>query len=64
MNVNNAINTDLKNMFARFQDKLFFESSQIHFYLCHIPLSCITIIKIKKMNISKRFSISPCVLGS
>ena len=32
---------------------LFFESSQIQFYLRHIPLSFITIIKIKERNFRK-----------
>ena len=58
--MNDAINIDFKNMFARLYDVfvcmtyLIFDSSQIQFYL-----SCITIIWIKERNISKRSSIGP-----
>ena len=48
MIVNSAINTELKNVRLFVWHILFFESSQIQFYLRHIPLSCITIIKIKE----------------
>ena len=52
--MNDVINIDFKNTFARLYDVLFFVSSQIQFYL-----SCITIIWIKERNISKRSSIGP-----
>ena len=42
--VNNAINKDLKNIFDCLYDTSFFESSQIQFYLHHIPLSCTTFV--------------------
>ena len=55
--MNNAINTDLKNKFARLYHVFcFFDSSQIQFYL-----SCITIIIIKEEIIQKYFQITDFV---
>ena len=54
--MNDAINTDFENIFARLYDILFSDSSQIQFYL-----SRIMIIQIKERNISKRSSIGPPV---
>ena len=57
--VNNAINTDLKNILAGLYGKF-----NIQFYLHNISLSCITIIEIEKRSILKRSSVGPHVQGS